>query len=96
MFKVRLVTHDDGLTMVTLDPKERLILETNAELRKCEPMADRDGLGRWALSVPFLKWVELRRKFPALASTDAEVKSRAWRSFIASADSLPYRVRERV
>ena len=90
------MTEAERLTCVTTQPMERLILETNAELRKCEPMADREGLGRWALSVPFLKWVELRRKYPDLASTCAEVKSRAWLRFINSPESAPFKVREHV
>jgi hypothetical protein len=90
------MTEAERLTVVTHHPQERLILETNAELRKCEPMADREGLGRWALSVPFLKWIELRRKYPDLASTSSAVKSRAWLRFIASDESLPFKVRERV
>src|SRR6187431_2647820 len=87
MFRVRLMTEAERLTCVTTQPMERLILETNAELRKCEPMQDREGLGRWALSVPFLKWTELRRKYPDLASTSSDVKSRAWLRFINSPES---------
>ncbi len=96
MFRVRLLTEGDRLTAVTEHAAERLILETVAEVRKCEPIADREGLGRWALSIPFLKWVELRRRYPDLASTDAQTKSRAYAVFMASDESIPYRMRDRI
>jgi len=93
MFRVRMMTEGERLSVVTHHPAERLILETTAELQKCEPMQDREGLGRWALSIPFLHWVELRRKYPELASPDAAIKSRAYARFMRSAESIPYRVR---
>lgn len=86
----------DCLTTITDQPQESLILDTVAEIRKCEPMADRDGLGRWALSIPFVKWMELREKYPDLASPDAQIKSRAYLRFMASAESIPFRVRQRI
>jgi hypothetical protein len=92
MFKVGMMSEAARLTLVTHQTNEALILDTCAEMRKCEPMADRPGLGRWALSIPFVKWLEIRRKYPDLASDDAQVKSRAYARFMASAESMPYRV----
>ena len=54
-------------------------------------MADQQGLGRWALSVPLEDWQRLRGKYPDLASTDAAIKSRAWLEFIASPEAAPFR-----
>lgn len=96
MFRVGLVTECDRTTLVTHQPTERLILETCQEMQKCEPMADREGLGRWALSIPFVAWMELRRKYPELASTDAKVKSAAYLRFMRSAESIPFRVRAKI
>jgi hypothetical protein len=93
MFNVKATIQGQQFTVVTEQPAERLILETNAELQKMEPMADREGLGRWALSVPMLEMENLRRKYPALRSRDPMERSRAWLKFIASDESKPYRVR---
>lgn len=96
MFRIDAKREGDGLTVFREQPLRPLILDTVAELRKCEPMADREGLGRWALSIPQLDWLELRGKYPELASHDPVIKSRAYARFINSPESLPYRVRERV
>jgi len=94
MFNVRMVSEAARLTLVTDQPSQGLILDTVAEMRKCEPMADRPGLGRWALSIPFVDWLEIRRKYPDIASDDAQIKTRAYARFMASAESIPFRVRE--
>lgn len=96
MFQQRLMIQGDRLTHVLHQPSRHLILDTAARMRLLEPMRDREGLGRWALSIPFEDWVALRRKHPELASTDAHVKTRAYLRFMASDESKPYRVRERV
>jgi hypothetical protein len=88
------VTPSGIFQVLTVQSDEDLILETNHELRKCdEPIPDREGLGRWALSIPLLKWVELRRKYPDLASKDPQIRSRAYLHFMRTAESIPYRVR---
>lgn len=96
MFRQRLTIEGKQLTVVLEQPTRPLILDTTAELRKAGGAPDRPGLGRWALSVPFEDWVALREKYPDLASPDAQIKSRAWLAFIASAESKPYKVREHV
>jgi len=96
MFWCRPQATASGIVVVTEQPDESLILQTNAELQKCDPVADRDGLGRWALSIPFLKWMELRRQYPDLASKDPQIRSRAYLRFMRSPESIPYRVRERI
>lgn len=96
MFNVRMAVQGDRFYVKTDQPHENLILETLAEMRKADPMKDREGLGRWALSIPMVRWVELRRKYPELASPDAQVKSRAYARFMASDESIPYRVRAKI
>ena len=97
MFKVEAHLNGADLTTITHQASEALILDTAAELRKCsEPIPDREGLGRWALSIPFVDWLALRRKYPELASADPQIRSRAYLRFMASPESMPFRVRARI
>jgi hypothetical protein len=74
-------------------PSRDLILQRNAELRK-QPGALRDlSFGRLALTIPLEDLDALRAKYPDLASRDAGIRSAAWKRFIASAESKPYRVK---
>ena len=57
--------------------------------------ADRPGLGRWMLSIPFEDYLALQVKYPELASPDGQIKTRAYKRFMASPESKPYRLRER-
>jgi hypothetical protein len=84
------------LTSVRTQRARPLILDTLQKMRTAAPMADRPGLGRWALSVPEEDHLALCLKYPDLASVDAGIRSAAWGRFIASSESLPYRVRERI
>lgn len=96
MFEQLLKVEGDKAVVITHQPTRRLILDTAAELRKAGGVADQQGLGRWALSVPLEDWQRLRGKYPDLASTDAAIKSRAWLAFIASPEAAPFKIRERV
>lgn len=62
-------------------------LRNNAGVRKS------DGI-RWSLSIPYDDWVALGRLNPALRSKDAVEKTKAWKAFINSPESIPYRVME--
>lgn len=68
-----------------------------AKLRASGIVQDREVLGRWCLSVPYQDLERLKRstKWRELGSLDNEVRGRAWRRFMKSSDSAPYRVRER-
>lgn len=98
MFNVKLKVDPDGrgLTSIRTQIERPLILDTLAELRKAGPMRDIPGFGRWALSIPLEDMLALRIKYPDLASSDPFTKTRAYRRFIASDESIPYRVRERI
>ncbi|MFM2447139.1 MAG: hypothetical protein RI936_1586, partial [Pseudomonadota bacterium] len=48
--------------------------------------------GKLALRIPVEDYAELRRRNPSLAAADATERTRAWRAFIASPESAPYRV----
>ena len=85
----------DGYATHVLEQTERdQLLEVVAATRREHPIADRQGLGRWALSVPIEDYCALRRKYPDLAAPDAQIKSRAWLAFMASDECKPYRMRE--
>lgn len=74
-------------------PSAGLILARNQELRK-NPEAIRplQSMG-WALSIPEADYYNLRRLNPDLAAPCALTRTVAWKKFIASPESLPYRVR---
>jgi hypothetical protein len=70
------------------------ILDSNARLRR-EPEALRnpDGM-RWALQIPDDDLDLLVRANPDLASNDRQIHHEAWKRFMASDVSIPYRVYE--
>jgi hypothetical protein len=94
MFRQALQLRDGRATHVLEQANRHQLLEVVAATRREHPIADREGLGRWALSVPYVDWLELRRKYPDLASPDGQIKSAAWLRFIQSDESAPYRMRE--
>jgi hypothetical protein len=47
------------------------------------------------LSIPFEDYLALQVKYPELASPDGQIKTRAYKRFMASPESKPYRLRER-
>lgn len=53
---------------------------------------DRDGLGRWVLSIPHEDFEKLCMKYPELASRDPSIKSAAYKRFLRSDESKPYRM----
>lgn len=90
------ITIADGqVTHVLEQPERAALLEIVADTRR-EPVADREGLGRWALSVPYEDWLILKRKYPDLGARDGQIRTRAWQRFIQSPESYPYRMRDRI
>ena len=76
-------------------PSEDPILERNRELRK-NPAAlhSLDSMGL-ELTIPELHYWRLVKKYPELGAPDAATKTRAWRRFMGSSESDPYRVKDR-
>jgi hypothetical protein len=70
----------------------RAILEKNKALRNADRRKE-DGL-RWALSIPTDDYDVLVKLNPDLGSVDRQIKNQAWRKFLASPESIPYRVYE--
>jgi len=46
-------------------------------------------------SIPPLDWAVLKRRFPELISPDPQIKTNAWRVFMAHPASEPYRTTEK-
>jgi hypothetical protein len=65
-----------------------------SETLRGEPGTMRDlSFGRLALTIPAEDHEQLTEKYPDLKSRDAHIRSAAWKKFISSAESEPYRVR---
>jgi hypothetical protein len=71
-------------------------LETIAAMRRELVIRDRDGLGRWMLSIPFEDYHRMLQRHPELSSKDPKVKSEFYRRFFRSEASEPYRVRDKL
>ena len=69
----------------------RTVLRHIREMRE-QKMVRRTDVLRWALSIPRVDRYLLGVKYPDLNSRDAETRTRAWKKFMASSESRPYRV----
>lgn len=94
--------HDDVRTRVWFENgaivRENYQPTRNAVLREVEArrnnpgsVRDVDGLGRCALTIPQLDLQRLFRMFPDLKCPDGHVQTAAWKKFLASSLSEPYR-----
>ena len=79
------------LTVETSDPNSDRILKQNELLRNESIVKQKDDL-HWSLSFPEFDYHMLLRRKPDLASPDAEISTRAWKKYISSSESKPYRV----
>ena len=78
----------------TFQPTKDAILNNNAELRKNPEVLRKLSTMQWALNIPTVDYQRLIKCNPLLVCEDAETRNKAWVDFIASDESLPYRVRE--
>lgn len=79
------------LTTETSDPNSDRILEQNELIRNENLVTQRPDL-HWSLSLPEFEYHMLIRKNPDLGSPDSGISTRAWKKYIASSESRPYRV----
>jgi len=93
---VHVQPHESKLYVNTYGPGDLQALRANESMRKAGGARDTEGLGRLALSIPPGHYMALIRANPDLNSPDAKVQTAAWRRFIASPESLPYRVRDKI
>jgi hypothetical protein len=76
-------------------PNRDLILEANKRMRNEQVIRDL-GWMRFALRVPQIDLIQLKKLNPELNSPDGQIKARAWKKFAKSPESLPYRVRDKI
>jgi hypothetical protein len=84
------------VTIIRHQPARNFIMEAIEDMRKVSLARDLPGLGRWALCIPLEDREKLGKKYPDPDSTDPMIKSRAYAAFIASDESKPYRMRDKV
>jgi hypothetical protein len=92
--KTRLVPDGDRLVGEMVQPGATLLLDGIKTIRD-NRLAKSLDWGRAELEIPIIQLDNLKRRYPELASPDAETKTRAWKRFAASPESAPYRVRGR-
>ncbi len=88
----------DGILYRRLfQPGRRAVMEETAKIRSEGIVQDRELFGRWCLTIPYEDHERLKRsvKWRELGSIDNATRHRAWRRFLQSPDSAPYRVREK-
>lgn len=86
------VEPDGTMSVGTTQPGRAAILARNARARIEKPLRDVEGLGRMLLNIPFVDRERLRHELPELDSHDSATRNEAWRKFIASDASLPFKV----
>jgi hypothetical protein len=74
-----------------VQPSRELILQHNAHARAAGGPSDL-SFGRLQLRIPLEDLAQLYLLNPELNSPDAQIMTQAWRRFVASPESLPYRV----
>ena len=97
--------HDDLRTRVWFEhghivrenyqPTRKAVLEETRELRNLGVTFD-VPFGRVALNIPQLDFQRLIKIYPDLNSPDGHTQTRAWRKFIRSSESKPYRLSEKI
>jgi len=86
------VPHEDRVYRKLTQPTRNLILNRNKELRK-NPGSIRDlSFGRQHLSIPLEDYEILKRKYPVLVRGSNAEKTKFYKKFILSTESIPYRV----
>ena len=90
--KTRLTEEGGQLIGESLQPGATRMLEGIQTIRD-NRLAQSFDWGRSELEIPVLQLVKLKVKYPDLASPDSGIKLKAWKLFLRSAESLPYRVR---
>lgn len=87
--------HADGEIQVGKTQRNRgAILEENKVIRNnglCRNME----WGAPALRIPEVDYIKLVKKYPDLASRDNLTRSLAWKKFLQSTESTPYRLDDR-
>ena len=91
---VRLVEEQGTLVADWQQPSRGRLLDGVRTLRQ-DRLARAFEWARPELEIPALDFHFLTKANPDLASRDGQIKTRAWKKFLASPASIPYRVRGR-
>ena len=85
----------DGAKLVvkTMQPGRDAILDENTEIRRNPGALRKLDAMQWALQIPTDDYDKLLGCNPDLTHADAAIRTGAWKAFINSPESLPYRVR---
>lgn len=94
MFKeeYRYQPSEDRLYRRLTQPSRDAVMEAIKTVRN-EGAVRKQDVMRWELSIPLIDRELLGIKYPDLNSPDGKIRSAAWKRFIASEESRPYRVR---
>lgn len=84
------------LTVQKIDTSARQTLGINAELQKNPDTLRKLKWGTQALQIPPGHLHILKQKYPELTCWDKDIRTKAWKKFMASSESKPYRVKERI
>lgn len=86
---------DDGFQISRLDKQDcRPVLDHNREMMAAG--GSRTGsFGKFELCIPELELHNLKRRYPDLASPDMQTRVKAWKKYIRSVESKPWRVSQR-
>lgn len=79
------------MTTETTSPGSAAIIEQNALIRAEGLVTNKADL-HFALSIPEFDYHLLVRANPDLEAPDRDIKGAAWKRYIASSESKPYRV----
>ena len=85
---------DNGLTVIRCGTGRRRVLEDN-QRRRLSCVVPKSSWCEHALSIPEGDMQRLYSRYPELRCWDKDVRTRAWKRFLASSESRPYRVTDR-
>jgi hypothetical protein len=87
------VDHMGGkLVRKLTQPDRDIILTRNAQLRKRKGAMKDSGFARMHLSIPLEDYEMLKKKYPILVNGSNHERSKWYKKFIRSIESIPYRV----
>jgi len=94
VLRKRVYMEGRNLVSATTQPGQDAILRDNAEIRKNPEALRKLEAMQWSLQIPQLDYDKLIKCNPGLTDPDGPTRAKAWKAYIASPESLPYRVRD--
>ena len=91
LFKERIGIEDGVIYRELVQPSRLLVLERNQAMRNAGGPKDL-SFGRWQLCIPLEDLAVLKQRNLELGARDNATRTKAWQRFVASPESLPYRV----